>query len=143
MKRAWIAGVVIALTACSGGDQKSESPEEAVMEVAGQQLADFSDGNYADAWARLTADDQGAVPEDDYVAISEACGAQDLDYEVTSARISGDNAVVRYELDDAERSAQLRLEDGEWRWVLSDGTRGTYSLGMDEAISALVNANSC
>lgn len=148
MKRAWIAAAALVLTACSGGDSEDTAraevgTEEAAEKVAQAQLDDFSDGDYAEAWERFTGDGQSQVPEDDYVAISKACALTDFDADVTSVRVSGDNAVVHYDYDGEDRTAQLKLEDDDWRWVLSDGTVEAYSRGVDEAIAYLVNLDAC
>lgn len=142
MTRAWIAALVLPLTACGGSDAANDP--EAVNAAAQEQADRFSSGDFAGAWEMWTDDAKAAVPQEAYVEYSEACAGTGMPLEAGQVRIEDEGeAVVRISLGKFAQSYSMAYEGDEWRWVPTDDTLDSLAEGADAAIENATTEGTC
>ena len=125
MKRGWIAAVLLALTACSGGSGGSDGTaagDKAALEKAYRDyIAAFLDGDGETAYALLSqrCQDKETLAEFTDIAQSAATIYGQVDYTIDSVTVNGDHGTVdatyAVEALNSSGGSTWLLEDGEWR----------------------------
>jgi len=122
------ANLVVAQTTPATAKPVQPRTEFGARQAANAALDSYAAGNYGIFWDSWTKESQKIISRADYERLFQLCKppAEGLRFTINRVDVEGDTARVEVTRLIATFTYTLRYENGQWRFVLPDGTRAEY-----------------
>ncbi|RZU77616.1 hypothetical protein EV384_6347 [Micromonospora kangleipakensis] len=138
-------GSAAAVAASPAAAPKEPVTVEAAKTAAQKEFDAYAAGDWKGAWDLWTAEGKAAISRDEYARLHTECKTiTGLTFEITGTRLEGEGkAVVTWKRSIVAGTADMRYEDGQWRYQPDADSMADYAKGVDKVLAERRAAGSC